>query len=197
MILSTNGNSFKFRPGSPTDMPATPVTNLIIAWVKEQLLRSTRLNSPQALERCPEPFSPIWLPSISDQLYPTILFRGSSNRLCWETCSHSHPLCCSLFLNKGTYADELEASNAGLTEVVAACRSDFVAAYFIRQVPRRSSLRQFHLCWPMLAISLSSILLPPTSNMHYSDVGWTLSLFCSFPPNGDLPKGGVRECGRG
>ena len=63
-----------------------------------------------------------------------------------------------------------EAFHAGLAEVATADSPDVVVVYILGQVQRMRNLRDVHLCCPMVEISLSIILLAPTSKMQYQAV---------------------------
>ena len=65
--------------------------------------------------------------------------------------------------------DGFEAPQVCLAEVAAAFRPDVVVLYFVRQVPRLSTLmREVHPWLGKVESSLSPILLFPTSDMQYT-----------------------------
>ena len=140
--------------------------------------------------------------------------RGVCNPFRWSYCSlHIHsatqhylfeatpvcsaeefagwvPTCSYLLYNKGTEVEYLKTPHVGLAEVAAASYPDIIVDYFIRQVPRWSSLRrEVHLRLGMVESSLSPILLLSTSEMI------DLARVRSPSPVGSPPLGGARSGG--
>ena len=65
-----------------------------------------------------------------------------------------------------------EAPHVGLAKVAAAGSPDFIVLYFIRQVPRMSSLmREVHPYLGKVKSSLSPILFSSTSGIQYTTRG--------------------------